>query len=180
MVQGRGGRASATEDFDDGGDDELDLSASLWFQTLDKILSAKGAACRSSPTSSSASAAGASGRGRSAATATAAGELPQTAAVMGGVLDALLQRTLSSMAGESTKGSSGRFDRRKNSNVAVVVGSFRGRCVHMRGFVVRRWFSVGGGFCCCPHRRRCRRRLGCPSSCVLRVSLPFLATDVLL
>lgn len=33
---------------------------------------------------------------------TGAGELPQTAAVMGGVLDALLQRTLSSMAGRWT------------------------------------------------------------------------------
>lgn len=39
------------------------------------------------------------GRAKGAA-GTAARELPQTAAVMGGVLDALLQRTLSSMAGE--------------------------------------------------------------------------------
>ena len=40
------------------------------------------------------------GPGVSSAVATAAaGELPQTAAVMEGVLDALLQRTLSNMAG---------------------------------------------------------------------------------
>lgn len=47
---------------------------------------------------------GLAGRGRAATRAAMAataggGELPQTAAVMGGVLDALLQRTLSSMAG---------------------------------------------------------------------------------
>lgn len=92
------------EDFEvDGDDDDLDLSASLWFQTLDKILSAKGAACRSSSSSSgafsSSPAAGGGRGGRGAAAGAAAGELPQTAAVMGGVLDALLQRTLSSMAG---------------------------------------------------------------------------------
>ncbi|CAM9369848.1 unnamed protein product [Laminaria digitata] len=103
---------AATDPFDDDGD--LDLSASLWFQTLDKILSAKGAACRSDPNTASAAGVrggvgvpgdrgGLAGRGRAAAraatAATAGGELPQTAAVMGGVLDALLQRTLSSMAG---------------------------------------------------------------------------------
>ncbi|CAM9755154.1 unnamed protein product, partial [Scytosiphon promiscuus] len=102
--RGRGAPSSAgtVEDFDvDGDDGDLDLSASLWFQTLDKILSAKGAACRSSSSSGAAfSSAGGGGRGgRSAAATAAAGELPQTAAVMGGVLDALLQRTLSSMAG---------------------------------------------------------------------------------
>eukprot|EP00903_Cladosiphon_okamuranus_P007783 g7532.t1 len=117
--EGRRGRSTtATDDLDDDGDNDLDLSASLWFQTLDKILSAKGAACRStSSTNTSSTSAisstasfplakgagdlleGANGRGRVAAAATAAGELPQTAAVMGGVLDALLQRTLSSMAG---------------------------------------------------------------------------------
>ena len=105
---------AATDPFDDDGD--LDLSASLWFQTLDKILSAKGAACRSDPNTASAAAVrggvgvagdrgGLAGRGRAATraatAATAGGELPQTAAVMGGVLDALLQRTLSSMAGGS-------------------------------------------------------------------------------
>eukprot|EP00752_Nemacystus_decipiens_P007971 g7124.t1 len=110
--EGRGGRSpTATDDLDDDVDSDLDLSASLWFQTLDKILSAKGAACRSSISSGTASSPsvaagggagkeGASERGRAAvAAAAAAGELPQTAAVMGGVLDALLQRTLSSMAG---------------------------------------------------------------------------------
>ena len=53
IFQGRGSRSSANEDLDDGGDDKLDLSASLWFKTLDKILSAKGATCCSGPSSSS-------------------------------------------------------------------------------------------------------------------------------
>ncbi|CAM9760498.1 unnamed protein product, partial [Pylaiella littoralis] len=46
-VEGRDRSSAVTDGFDDD-DDDLDLSASLWFQTLDKILSAKGAACRTS------------------------------------------------------------------------------------------------------------------------------------
>lgn len=110
----QGRTAALSDDLDDG---DLDLSASLWFQTLDKILNAKGAACRGDHTAPSSlggagGRAGAGGRGRGrgrvaragAGAAAAARELPQTAAVMGGVLDALLQRTLSSMAGEHARG----------------------------------------------------------------------------
>lgn len=100
--------AAAAEDVDDG---DLDLSASLWFQTLDKILSAKGAASRAagsvaeSGDSTGMAVAGgdvasSSGLGKIKRGRQVAGELPQTAALMQGVLDALLQRTLSSMAGD--------------------------------------------------------------------------------
>ncbi|CAM9916721.1 unnamed protein product [Sphacelaria rigidula] len=90
----------APDDFDDDGD--LDLSASLWFQTLDKILSAKGAASRGG--GEEVTVGGGHGVGGVAIQGSRGrrrrgGELPQTAAVMGGVLDALLRRTLSSMAG---------------------------------------------------------------------------------
>lgn len=104
QAQGRdGGKAAGqtappvskpSEDFDDDGD--LDLSASLWFQTLDKILSAKGAVSRGEQPAGAGGGRSVGGGGRRRR----GGELPQTAAVMGGVLDALLQRTLSSMAGE--------------------------------------------------------------------------------
>lgn len=87
----------------------------MWFQTLDKILNAKGAASRSGVTDESIARARTGTTAVGEAVAIARGkvgagaeagmgrrgvrELPQTAAVMGGVLDALLQRTLSSMAG---------------------------------------------------------------------------------
>lgn len=104
-----GASAAATEDVDDS---DLDLSASLWFQTLDKILSAKGAASRAAgsvpePGGSATGmavpggdVASSSGLGKVKRRRQVAGELPQTAALMQGVLDALLQRTLSSMAGD--------------------------------------------------------------------------------
>lgn len=97
---------SASDDFDDN---DLDLSASLWFQTLDNILSAKGAASRgrSAAVPSPGEGSERSGVGEGYGKGRAGGkrrELPQTAAVMGGVLDALLQRTLSSMAGEDAVG----------------------------------------------------------------------------
>lgn len=107
-AQGRS--VASVDNMDD--DDDLDLSASLWFQTLDKILSAKGAASRGTGPSSDSTSSKASGtasvgagsantgRTKKAGGLGGSGELPQTAAVMQGVLDALLQRTLGSMAGD--------------------------------------------------------------------------------